>query len=159
MDDFAFINNTFAKNAIFYINRKNTNSWLDEKATLANGHDVDGKETNQVLYKDTALYKTYFRDCDNGDYTLTKEGYAASRQHIPDFPDINREAIGYAPVTNAAPLAQDVKIITCLLYTSMSPFPGVGRLRIPTCSNLLRNWCFFLHYPTHQRSILTRHTS
>ena len=138
MDDFAFINNTFAKNAIFYINWKNTNSWLDEKATLANGHDVDGKETNQVFYKDTALYKTYFRDFDNGDYTLTKEGYAAIRQHIPDFPDINLEAIGYAPVTNAAPLAQDVKIITINENTKQGSYIYTDAERDPEGATVYR---------------------
>ena len=138
MDDFAFINNTFAKNAIFYINQKNTNSWLDEKATLANGHDVDGKKTNQVFDKDPALYKTYFRDFDNGDYTLTKEGYAAIRQHIPDFPDIDLEAIGYAPTTNAAPLAQDVKIITVNENTKQGSYIYADAERDPEGATVYR---------------------
>ena len=92
-------------NVFLYVNNSPGSNLLS-----ASGFPVSGTNTNLQLKGNAALYKTYFKDWDNGNYTLTDAAYAAIREKIRDFPTLPFEAMGPAGVTNALPTAENVKI-------------------------------------------------
>lgn len=97
--------NVCTDNVFLYVNNSPGSNLLS-----ASGFPVSGTNTNLQLKGNAALYKTYFKDWDNGNYTLTDAAYAAIREKIRDFPTLPFEAMGPAGVTNALPTAENVKI-------------------------------------------------
>ena len=92
---------------------------------------------NNLIWKNNPdLYRSYVKDWQGGNYTLTDEAYSVIRESIANFPTIPFEAIGPAGTVNAAPIVKNVKIqgsaivgetvLASYLYTDAEGDPEEG---------------------------------
>ncbi|MDY4976326.1 MAG: S-layer homology domain-containing protein [Clostridia bacterium] len=96
--------NTVKENVILYVNESPASNLYNFN------RPVVGQETNLQLKGNPNLYKTYVKDWEGGNYTLTDQAYQEIRKSIPEFQTIPFEAIGRTNVVNQLPVAESVKI-------------------------------------------------
>lgn len=96
--------NTVKENVILYVNEAPASNFYTFN------RPVIGQETNLQFKGNPDLYKTYVKDWEGGNYTLTDQAYQEIRKSIPEFQTIPFEAIGRANIVNQLPVAESVKI-------------------------------------------------
>ena len=96
--------NIMKNNVLLYVNQTPVNLF---RSTGAYGIKDDN---NLQLTGNPELYKTYVKDWEGGNYTLTDQAYTEIRKVIPEFETIPFEAIGSVSIQDSLPQAQNVKI-------------------------------------------------